>query len=348
MTAPHGTPPTPAVRAMRAIGTTATVAVEDGGSRTPPSACWLSTWPTSTRRAAGSDPTRSSAGSSASARAVRCRSARSCSPPWRPPPPWRPAPPASSTRPSGPRWSSWVTTGTSTRRRGHDVPGPDPARPGWWQVRLERTAGTVAVPVGVHVDLGATGKAFAADRSAQRIADALGCGVLVNLGGDVAVAGPPRRRLGGRDRPRLRTAPADADEVVVLHAGGLASLGHHGPDVEPGRWRVHHIIDPWTGEVAPSTWALVSVLAPTCLEANGWSTAADRLGRGRPGQPGRPRGRGPAGRHRRRGRTGRRVADGASAATGRGPGDARPPPPPRCRAPSGTRSGPPVSSPWCC
>ena len=46
---------------------------------------------------------------------------------------------------------------------------PVPA-PGWETVRLDRAAGTVAVPDGVRLDLGATAKAFAADRSAGRIA----------------------------------------------------------------------------------------------------------------------------------------------------------------------------------
>ena len=46
---------------------------------------------------------------------------------------------------------------------------------------------------------------------------------------------------------------------------------------------MHHIVDPWTGEVAPSTWALVSVVAASCLEANGWSTAAVVWGEDAPG-----------------------------------------------------------------
>jgi thiamine biosynthesis lipoprotein len=166
---------------------------------------------------------------------------------------------------------------------GVPTPSPRPA-PGWWQVRLDRAARTVAVPVGIHVDLGSTGKAFAADRSARRIAEVLDCGVLVNLGGDVSVAGPaPASGWGVGIARSSATAPADADEVVVLRAGGLASSGTTARTWIRGGRRVHHIVDPWTGEVAPSTWALVSVLAPTCLEANGWSTAAIVWGEDAPG-----------------------------------------------------------------
>ena len=159
---------------------------------------------------------------------------------------------------------------------GHDRPtAPAEPAPGWWQVQLDPSARTVTIPVGVHVDLGSTGKAFAADRSARRIAEALDCGVLVNLGGDVAVAGPaPAGGWGVGIALTSQTAPTEADEVVVLRDGGLASSGTTARTWSRGGRTLHHIVDPWTGGVAPSTWALVSVLAPTCLEANGWSTAA--------------------------------------------------------------------------
>lgn len=168
---------------------------------------------------------------------------------------------------------------------GHERPValPVPA-PGWWQVHLDRSARTVAVPPGVHVDLGSTGKAFAADRSAVRIAEALDCGVLVNLGGDVAVAGPsPVDGWGVGIALHSQTAPAEADQVVALHSGGLASSGTTARTWNRDGRTLHHIVDPWTGEVAPSTWALASVLAPTCLEANGWSTAAIVWGEDAPG-----------------------------------------------------------------
>ncbi len=65
--------------------------------------------------------------------------------------------------------------------------------PGWREIELDETAGLVSLPSGTQLDLGATAKAWAADRAAARIAAELGCGVLVNLGGDIAVAGvaPP-------------------------------------------------------------------------------------------------------------------------------------------------------------
>ncbi|MEV6493867.1 FAD:protein FMN transferase, partial [Actinoplanes sp. NPDC051633] len=55
----------------------------------------------------------------------------------------------------------------------------------------------LTVPDGVLLDLGATAKAVAADRAAARVAEQLGVGVLVALGGDIATAGPAPRGFGG-------------------------------------------------------------------------------------------------------------------------------------------------------
>jgi FAD:protein FMN transferase len=153
------------------------------------------------------------------------------------------------------------------------------AAPGWWQIGMDPQLRTVAIPDGVHVDLGSTAKAFAADRAARRIADALGCGVLVNLGGDVAVSGgSPVGGWAVGIAAECTTALDAVDQVVAISAGGLASSGTTARSwVRNGR-TVHHIIDPWTGEAAPAVWSLVTTAAHSCVEANAWSTAAVVLG----------------------------------------------------------------------
>ena len=65
--------------------------------------------------------------------------------------------------------------------------------PGWECVVVDRTRSTVRVPPGVLLDLGATAKAFAADRAAARVAATLDIGVLVSLGGDIAIRGGSAR-----------------------------------------------------------------------------------------------------------------------------------------------------------
>lgn len=158
------------------------------------------------------------------------------------------------------------------------------AAPGWWRVRFDPRSRQVVVPRGVLLDLGATAKALAADLAAQAAAVEAGCGALVSLGGDLAVAGSPPDggwRVGiGDDHVR---ADVDPDVVVTIAAGGLATSS-----TSRRRWRrggrtVHHIIDPRTGDVAAAVWRTVSVTARSCVDANTASTAAIVLGVEAPG-----------------------------------------------------------------
>jgi thiamine biosynthesis lipoprotein ApbE len=157
--------------------------------------------------------------------------------------------------------------------------------PGWREVRLENQI--VTMPEGVRLDLGATAKAWAADRSAARIAGRLGCGVLVSLGGDIAVAGAApdagwRIRVqdvtGSPDHP-----PAGPYALVAIRDGGLATSSTTARRWQRGGDVLHHILDPSTGLPAEPVWRTVSVAAGTCADANAASTAAVIRGRQAPG-----------------------------------------------------------------
>jgi len=160
------------------------------------------------------------------------------------------------------------------------------AIPGWRHVEFDQAARLVRVPPGVRLDLGATAKAWAADRSTARIAAGLGCGVLVSLGGDIAVSGEPPPG-GWRIRVQdISGSPGDPpggpSTVVAIHAGGLATSS-----TAARRWRrggdlLHHILDPRTGLPAAPVWRTVSVSAACCTDANIASTAAIIRGRAAP------------------------------------------------------------------
>ncbi len=160
-----------------------------------------------------------------------------------------------------------------------DLPAARPV-PGWRTVEVDRRAGTITAPQGTVLDLGATAKAVTADRIAVRVAGRLGCGVLVSLGGDIAVAGSPGRSfvVGVGDR----CGASEIDFTVGLSGGGLASSGSAVRSWRLGRRQVHHIVDPATGHPAQAVWRLATVAAPSCLEANAASTAAMVRGAGAP------------------------------------------------------------------
>jgi thiamine biosynthesis lipoprotein len=155
--------------------------------------------------------------------------------------------------------------------------------PGWREVRVDVDRQLLTVPAGVQLDLGATVKAWAADRAAAWITQQLGCGVLVSLGGDTAVAGEPPEggwRIRVQDKTALPDEQVDGPtQVVIIRDGGLATSSttarrwRHGGDV------LHHILDPRTGRPAKPVWRTVSVAAATCADANTAATAAIIRGR---------------------------------------------------------------------
>lgn len=149
----------------------------------------------------------------------------------------------------------------------------------WTDVEFDGRS--VRVPDGTLLDLGATAKAAAADWCARRVYTETGSGVLVNLGGDIATAGPTPE--GGW---RILVQDTDADPACQVVIGGDTGLATS--STRRRRWRhrdeiVHHIIDPRTGSSAEPVWRSVSVAASTCLAANALSTAAIIRGRRAPG-----------------------------------------------------------------
>ena len=155
------------------------------------------------------------------------------------------------------------------------LPGTPAAAAGWRTVALAPGAGTVQVPAGVHLDLGATAKALCADAAARAVADSLGVGVLVDIGGDLATAGPaPAGGWRVSVMACARTTTLARDVVVAVQHGGLASSGTTARTWARAGRPLHHIVDPGTGWPAPPVWGLVTVAGPSCLEANVAATAA--------------------------------------------------------------------------
>jgi thiamine biosynthesis lipoprotein len=156
-------------------------------------------------------------------------------------------------------------------------------RPSWTDVVLhaDEHGAWLTVPRGCSLDLGATAKAWLADQiaahgSATTTHEHAGgpVGVLVDLGGDVAVAGPPPRHGWLVGLPH----PDESQPVVSVSGGGLATSAQ-----DERAWRsadgpAHHLLDPRTGLPARTPWRCVTVHAATATEANAASTAAMVLG----------------------------------------------------------------------
>jgi thiamine biosynthesis lipoprotein len=175
------------------------------------------------------------------------------------------------------------------RSRAAGGPGPAVGRvsiasvPGWRAVRVDGEAGTIRVPRGVRIDLGATAKALAADRAAERAGATTEVGVLVSLGGDIALAGPaPPDGWRVRVTDDHRADASAPGQWIALRSGGLATSSMTTRSWQTGDGPAHHLVDPATGRPASSVWRTVSVTAGTCLDANIASTAAIIRGRRAP------------------------------------------------------------------
>jgi len=149
--------------------------------------------------------------------------------------------------------------------------------PGWQAVQFSPGTRTVIVPRGVELDLGATAKALASDMAAAAAFNAMAKegGVLVSLGGDIAVAGePPPQGWSIQASEDAATPISDSDEAVSINSGGMATSGTTVRRWVRGQTILHHIIDPATGLPADSVWRTATVVAGSCVDANIASTAA--------------------------------------------------------------------------
>lgn len=147
--------------------------------------------------------------------------------------------------------------------------------PGWSRLRL--AGRRLTMPAGLELDLGATAKAVAADRCAALVAEQLGVGVLVSLGGDIATAGPAPL-----DDWQVTVRDGDADPVAHVSLPGGSAVATSSTlrrTWQRGGETLHHIVDPRTGHPAEPVWRTVTVAGATCVAANTAATATVVKGR---------------------------------------------------------------------
>jgi thiamine biosynthesis lipoprotein len=131
---------------------------------------------------------------------------------------------------------------------------PRPAA-GWRSV--EWTEQSLGIPAGACLDLTATAKARTAQRAASLVAGVCGVGALVEIGGDVATAGP---------------APDGGWTVVPEHAGAAVVRLDAGMAV--ASCRSAGIVDPLTGRRVVSPWLAVAVIGTDPVTAKATAVTA--------------------------------------------------------------------------
>jgi FAD:protein FMN transferase len=155
---------------------------------------------------------------------------------------------------------------------------PAGGSPGCSGIELDRGELAITLPFGVTVDPGGIGKGLAADIVARELLAAGASGAMVNMGGDVRVAGRSSEDDGWTV---LVEDPFDSSEEMVrihLPDGGVATSSKL-----ERRWQIdgtdfHHLIDPGTGLPFDGDVVAVTVVAGTAWWAEVMTKAVFAVG----------------------------------------------------------------------
>jgi thiamine biosynthesis lipoprotein len=142
------------------------------------------------------------------------------------------------------------------------------ARMGWDKVLWKRPF--IQLPEGFEIDFGGICKEYAADKILALLLKHKALSMMVNLGGDIAVAGKRIWSVGIEDIHHS----GQVIHTLHLRQGGVATSGTTKRFVKVNGETYGHILNPKTGWPVKNAPASVTVAAKTCTEAGFWSTLA--------------------------------------------------------------------------
>ena len=130
-----------------------------------------------------------------------------------------------------------------------------------------------------QLDFSSLAKGYAVDRVALWLESAGVSDYLVEIGGEIRVAGNSPRGSPWKlavERPQ----PMGGEPIATLSLarGAVATSGDYRNFFEAGGVRYSHLIDPRSGYPAPQSLASVTVVADSALYADAWATALTVLG----------------------------------------------------------------------
>jgi thiamine biosynthesis lipoprotein len=141
---------------------------------------------------------------------------------------------------------------------------------GWQHVRLDDH--TLTLLPGMEIDLGGLGKEYAVDIVCRALREASEASVMVNFGGDIAIAGAQADPwVVGIADPESPDRPVGE---VKLAAGAVTTSGVSYRHCFVNGRRLGHILDPRTGWPVADAPRSVTVVGDFCTEAGMLSTLA--------------------------------------------------------------------------
>ncbi|MCF7847936.1 MAG: FAD:protein FMN transferase [Kiritimatiellales bacterium] len=152
---------------------------------------------------------------------------------------------------------------------------------GWRHLHAE-TASAIRKDIpGLQLDLGAIAKGYGVDAVAADIRAAGLANYFVEIGGEVYVEGTNPDGVPWRIGVQLpSTGPVgeSLQGIINIHNRAVATSGDYRNYIEKDGVIYSHIMDPRTGRPALHNVASVTVLAPSCMEADGMATGLFVMG----------------------------------------------------------------------
>ncbi|MEO1257972.1 MAG: FAD:protein FMN transferase [Bacteroidota bacterium] len=126
---------------------------------------------------------------------------------------------------------------------------------------------------GLRIDLGGIAKGYAVDEAMKALRENGITSALIDGGGDISVGSPPPGKLDWKIKRQVYDRFGNVyAEPIRIRNKAIATSGPNEKFLEFDGKKYYHIIDPRTGE-AKTRDEIVSVVAPTCAEADAWATA---------------------------------------------------------------------------
>jgi len=145
------------------------------------------------------------------------------------------------------------------------------------EVRLDPPGVKKKLPK-IYCDLSSTAKGFGVDKVAEYLASLGVQNYLVEIGGELRAHGAKSEDDEWRIGISKPNNNSSIQEVIALNNTSMATSGDYWNYFEEDGVRYSHTIDPKTGRPITHKLASITILAETCLFADGLATAIDVMG----------------------------------------------------------------------
>jgi len=143
---------------------------------------------------------------------------------------------------------------------------------GYKKVKLFKKQQVELLTTGTLLDFGGVAKGYAVDEALRVLKQHGIAAAMIDGGGDIAVSNPPPGKPGWAIGRSVYKAGELDSQMFFLSNKAVATSGDTYRYLEWEGKRYSHILDPRTG-MGITTRQIVTVVAPTCMEADAWATA---------------------------------------------------------------------------